>query len=101
MKEQLNFREQYFLKIKIGIFGNPNWRNSINRKYRLSGKDIFSIMPDERDFTDIFSNFQPLFHCHGLRKLHLSDNEVQTLPPAIASLINLEYLDISKNGKFL
>ncbi|GFY74520.1 leucine-rich repeat-containing protein 7 [Trichonephila inaurata madagascariensis] len=41
---------------------------------------------------------RPLFHCHGLRKLNLSDNEVQTLPPAIASLVNLEHLDISKNG---
>ncbi|GIY16604.1 leucine-rich repeat-containing protein 7 [Caerostris darwini] len=41
---------------------------------------------------------RPLFHCHGLRKLNLSDNEVQTLPSAIASLINLEHLDISKNG---
>lgn len=41
---------------------------------------------------------RPLFHCHGLRKLNLSDNDIQTLPPAIASLISLEELDISKNN---
>ncbi|XP_064624560.1 erbin-like isoform X2 [Lineus longissimus] len=39
-----------------------------------------------------------LFYCHGIRKLCLSDNEVQSIPPAIASLINLEEIDISKNG---
>lgn len=41
---------------------------------------------------------RPLFQCHELRVLSLSDNEVTTLPPAIASLINLEYLDLSKNS---
>ncbi|PSN58457.1 hypothetical protein C0J52_00772 [Blattella germanica] len=41
---------------------------------------------------------RPLFHCHGLRILSMSDNEVQSLPPAIASLINLQHLDLSRNG---
>ncbi|CAN8003667.1 unnamed protein product [Ixodes hexagonus] len=41
---------------------------------------------------------RPLFHCHGLRKLNLSDNDIQTLPPALSSLISLEELDISKNN---
>ena len=39
-----------------------------------------------------------LFHCHSLRHLGLSDNELQTLPPAVASLIHLHVLDVSKNG---
>lgn len=43
---------------------------------------------------------RPLFQCHELRVLSLSDNEVTTLPPAIASLINLEHLDLSKNSKY-
>lgn len=42
---------------------------------------------------------RPLFQCHELRVLSLSDNEVTTLPPAIASLINLEHLDLSKNSQ--
>lgn len=42
---------------------------------------------------------RPLFQCHELRVLSLSDNEVTILPPAIASLINLELLDLSKNSK--
>jgi Leucine-rich repeat (LRR) protein len=43
--------------------------------------------------------FQELFYCHGIRKLTISDNEITKIPPAIASLINLEELDLSKNGK--
>lgn len=43
---------------------------------------------------------RPLFQCHELRVLSLSDNEITALPPAIASLINLENLDLSKNSKF-
>lgn len=39
-----------------------------------------------------------LFQCHGLRTLCLTDNELQKLSPAIGSLVNLESLDISKNG---
>lgn len=33
---------------------------------------------------------RPLFHCHGLKELWLADNEISTLPPALASLIHLE-----------
>lgn len=39
-----------------------------------------------------------LFYCHGLRVLGLSDNELSSLPPAVASLINLTSLDLSKNA---
>lgn len=40
---------------------------------------------------------QGLFRCTRLRKLTLSDNEIQRIPPDIASLINLVEFDISKN----
>ncbi|CAG0920958.1 unnamed protein product [Notodromas monacha] len=40
---------------------------------------------------------RPLFHCQGLRYLNLSDNDLQSIPPAIASLLALETLDVSKN----
>ena len=43
---------------------------------------------------------QELFYCHGIRKLSISDNEITKIPPAIASLINLEELDLSKNGRW-
>ena len=44
------------------------------------------------------ARFKWLFQCHGLRTLYLADNELQKLSPAIGSLVNLEHLDISKNG---
>ncbi len=43
---------------------------------------------------------QELFYCHGLRVLSLSDNELVSIPPAIASLLHLTHLDVSKNGQF-
>ena len=43
--------------------------------------------------------FQELFYCHGIRKLSISDNEIKTIPAAIESLISLEHIDLSKNGK--
>lgn len=33
---------------------------------------------------------RPLFHCHGLKELSLSDNEIVRLPHALASLIHLQ-----------
>ncbi|XP_074640246.1 uncharacterized protein LOC141898302 [Tubulanus polymorphus] len=50
------------------------------------------------DANEIRDLPRELFHCHGIRKFSVSDNDLQTIPPAIASLINLEELDISKNG---
>ena len=46
-----------------------------------------------------FAVVQELFYCHGLRKLSISDNEITSIPPAIASLDHLEELDFSKNGE--
>lgn len=40
-----------------------------------------------------------LFYCHELKVLHLNDNELKSIPPAINSLINLTKLDLSRNGK--
>ncbi|XP_071512851.1 uncharacterized protein [Panulirus ornatus] len=39
-----------------------------------------------------------LFYCHGLRVLGLSDNELTSLPPAVASLVTLTSIDLSKNA---
>jgi len=39
-----------------------------------------------------------IFHCTGLKKLSLADNDIQTLPAAISSLVNLEELNLSRNG---
>lgn len=46
-------------------------------------------------------NFQNFFRLNRLRRLGLSDNEIQKLPPEIQNFINLVELDISRNGKFV
>lgn len=38
-----------------------------------------------------------LFMCHGLKRLDLSDNELQAIPVAISSLVNLQWLNINRN----
>ena len=43
--------------------------------------------------------FQGFFRLIQLRKLGLSDNEINRLPPDIANLMNIEDLDVSRNGK--
>lgn len=43
--------------------------------------------------------FQPFFRLLNLRKLGLSDNEIQRLPPEVANFMQLVELDISRNGK--
>ncbi|XP_030852809.1 uncharacterized protein LOC589701 isoform X2 [Strongylocentrotus purpuratus] len=50
------------------------------------------------DSNDIRELPRDLFHCELLKKLGVSDNELVTIPTAVASLIHLEELDISKNG---
>lgn len=42
---------------------------------------------------------QPFFRLLNLRKLGLSDNEIQRLPPEVANFMQLVELDISRNGK--
>ena len=42
------------------------------------------------DCNQIVELPRPLFHCHGLRELYLADNEISTMPPALASLIHLQ-----------
>lgn len=48
---------------------------------------------------ELFSFFQPFFQLVKLRKLGLSDNEIQRLPPEIANFMQLVELDLSRNGK--
>ena len=47
-------------------------------------------------FLILFQNF---FRLNRLRKLGLSDNEIQRLPPDIQNFENLVELDVSRNGK--
>ena len=49
-----------------------------------------------KETTFIFQNF---FRLHRLRRLGLSDNEIQRLPPDIQNFENLVELDVSRNGK--
>ena len=48
------------------------------------------------DYLSLFQNF---FRLNRLRKLGLSDNEIQRLPPDIQNFENLVELDVSRNGK--
>lgn len=43
--------------------------------------------------------FQNFFRLQRLRRLGLSDNEIQNLPPDIGNFENLVELDVSRNGK--
>jgi len=45
-------------------------------------------------------NFQGFFRLLQLRKVTLSDNEISRLPPDIANFMNLQELDVSRNGLF-
>lgn len=49
--------------------------------------------------TVIFLTSQQFFQLVKLRKLGLSDNEIQRLPPEIANFMQLVELDVSRNGK--
>lgn len=42
---------------------------------------------------------QQLFNCQVLHRLSMPDNDLSVLPAAIANLINLRELDVSKNSK--
>ena len=46
-----------------------------------------------------FSFFQNFFRLQKLRKLGLSDNEIQRIPADIQNLGDLVDLDVSRNGK--
>lgn len=43
---------------------------------------------------------QPFFRLLNLRKLGLSDNEIQRLPPEVANFMQLVELDVSRNGRW-
>lgn len=42
---------------------------------------------------------QQFFQLVKLRKLGLSDNEIQRIPPEIANFMQLVELDVSRNGE--
>lgn len=45
------------------------------------------------------SFYKQLFNCQLLNRLSMPDNDLAVLPAAIANLINLRELDVSKNSK--
>lgn len=53
---------------------------------------IFSFPPPS-------SFYKQLFNCQLLNRLSMPDNDLTVLPAAIANLINLRELDVSKNSK--
>ncbi|XP_035512912.1 protein scribble homolog [Morone saxatilis] len=62
-----------------------------------------SLMSEEKVFEVLFClthylvSPQPFFRLLNLRKLGLSDNEIQRLPPEVANFMQLVELDISRN----
>uniref|UniRef100_A0A674JZZ3 Leucine-rich repeat-containing protein 7 n=1 Tax=Terrapene triunguis TaxID=2587831 RepID=A0A674JZZ3_9SAUR len=65
-------------------------------------KEVFNL---ERTLEELYLDAnqiedlpKQLFNCQALRKLSIPDNDLSSLPTAIASLVNLKELDISKNG---
>uniref|UniRef100_A0A8C1SDK8 Protein scribble homolog n=1 Tax=Cyprinus carpio TaxID=7962 RepID=A0A8C1SDK8_CYPCA len=56
-------------------------------RYSRSLEELLRRQPAER----------PFFRLHNLRKLGLSDNEIQKLPPEIANFTQLVEMDISRN----
>lgn len=51
-------------------------------------------------YNTIMFWLQILFSLQNLKVLGLSDNELSVLPSAVANLVNLRELDVSKNGKY-
>jgi len=50
-------------------------------------------------YSSVIFIFQNFFRLHRLRRLGLSDNEINRLPPDIQNFENLVELDVSRNGK--
>ena len=50
-------------------------------------------------FDIFFPPSQKLFCLTNLRKLTISENDLNRIPPGIANLTRLVELDLSKNGK--
>lgn len=59
---------------------------------------VWQILTRYPDFTTPVLYTQAVFNLQLLTHLDLSDNDIAYLPPAISRLVNLEYLDLSKNG---
>uniref|UniRef100_A0A8C1SDF8 Protein scribble homolog n=1 Tax=Cyprinus carpio TaxID=7962 RepID=A0A8C1SDF8_CYPCA len=80
----------------------PLWR--CNRHVESVDKRHCSLtaVPDEiyrysRSLEELLRRQPPFFRLHNLRKLGLSDNEIQKLPPEIANFTQLVEMDISRN----
>lgn len=64
----------------------PVWRGRLARLSLGPGEQPLPLCP------------QPFFRLLNLRRLGLSDNEIQRLPPEVANFMQLVELDISRNG---
>ena len=65
--------------------------------YEMTFLDFFlSLFNENLIYLSFLQNF---FRLGKLRKLGLSDNEIQNLPPDIQNFGNLVELDVSRNGK--
>lgn len=64
-------------------------------------RPVTCFFPQNVFFIDFvfFVPLQPFFQLVKLRKLGLSDNEIQRIPPEIANFMQLVELDVSRNGK--
>uniref|UniRef100_A0A8B9ETS2 Scribble planar cell polarity protein n=1 Tax=Anser cygnoides TaxID=8845 RepID=A0A8B9ETS2_ANSCY len=58
---------------------------------------LMSWVLDSRNVYDSRDRTSPFFRLLNLRKLGLSDNEIQRLPPEVANFMQLVELDISRN----
>ncbi|CAD7084602.1 unnamed protein product [Hermetia illucens] len=59
-------------------------------------RSLEELLLDANHIKDLPKNF---FRLHRLRKLGLSDNEINRLPPDIQNFENLVELDVSRNGE--
>ena len=80
------------------------FNSGINMAFMHPGKGLYFDFKGLPAFCHVyglcvFVFLQPFFQLVKLRKLGLSDNEIQRLPQEIANFMQLVELDVSRNGK--
>ena len=92
--ENDKFDDTFYLTIKF----STNWHILKCDRNNHFGKSYFDL---KTYFFLTFFFLQNFFRLHRLRRLGLSDNEIQRLPPDIQNFENLVELDVSRNGKLM
>lgn len=77
---------EWLCRMRNGFRGQWLWC-SVGLQVFSHERTLSVLYLDCNQLTDLP---RPLFHCHGLEHLHLSDNEIGQLPHALSSLINLK-----------